>query len=223
MGQDADELRRDIERTRVDLGGTLDAIGDRVSPSRMVERRTNRMRETVRSIHRRITEAPRGPWAARSPDVGVVAQGAALGADDAEAMAGGRLHDPPGADLAQALGAEGLEARDLGGDVVGLDVQVDPARVIDALDEDDGLVGAVGEGGVVALGLYDGAPQRGAPEGSGGVEVAHLAIDPERTQTALVHAPHSNPSAVSASASVSDSVSVSVSASVSASASAWIR
>jgi ElaB/YqjD/DUF883 family membrane-anchored ribosome-binding protein len=54
MGQDADELRRDIERTRVDLGGTLDAIGDRVSPSRMVERRTNRMRETVRSIQSRV-------------------------------------------------------------------------------------------------------------------------------------------------------------------------
>lgn len=54
MGQDADELRRDIERTRDDLGGTLDAIGDRVSPSRMVERRKNRMRETIRSVQSRV-------------------------------------------------------------------------------------------------------------------------------------------------------------------------
>lgn len=54
MGQDADELRRDIERTRDDLGGTLDAIGDRVSPGRMIERRTNRMRNTVRSMRERV-------------------------------------------------------------------------------------------------------------------------------------------------------------------------
>jgi hypothetical protein len=32
MGQSPEELRRDIERTREDLGGHLDAIGDRVSP-----------------------------------------------------------------------------------------------------------------------------------------------------------------------------------------------
>jgi hypothetical protein len=43
MGQTADELRRDIEDTRADLGNTLDAIGDRISPGRIVERRKNRM------------------------------------------------------------------------------------------------------------------------------------------------------------------------------------
>lgn len=54
MGQDADELKRDIERTRDDLGGTLDAIGDRVSPSRIMERRKNRMRNTVESMRTRV-------------------------------------------------------------------------------------------------------------------------------------------------------------------------
>lgn len=43
MGESAEELRRDIERTRDRMGYTLDAIGDRVSPGRMMERRRNRM------------------------------------------------------------------------------------------------------------------------------------------------------------------------------------
>src|SRR3954453_11921358 len=50
MGQSAEELRRDIERTRSELTGTVDAIGDRVSPGRIVERKTNRARESIRSI-----------------------------------------------------------------------------------------------------------------------------------------------------------------------------
>lgn len=54
MGQDADELRRDIERTREDLGGTLDAIGDRVSPSRIMERRKNRMRNSIETMRMRV-------------------------------------------------------------------------------------------------------------------------------------------------------------------------
>lgn len=54
MGQDADELKRDIERTREDLGGTLDAIGDRVSPGRIMERRKNRMRNSIESVRLRV-------------------------------------------------------------------------------------------------------------------------------------------------------------------------
>src|SRR3954447_26898452 len=54
MGESAAELRRDIENTRADLGMTLDAIGDRVSPSRMVERRRNRMVYKVRDFKDRV-------------------------------------------------------------------------------------------------------------------------------------------------------------------------
>ena len=39
MGQRAEELRQEIEGTRAELSGTLDAIGDRVSPGRTVDRR----------------------------------------------------------------------------------------------------------------------------------------------------------------------------------------
>src|SRR4051794_41986204 len=54
VGQSAEELRREIEATRGDLGTTIDAIGDRVSPGRIVERRTNRMRGGIRSVRESV-------------------------------------------------------------------------------------------------------------------------------------------------------------------------
>ena len=54
MGQDADELRRDIEQTRNGLSDTLDAIGDRVSPGRVLERRKNRAVHGIQSLRDRV-------------------------------------------------------------------------------------------------------------------------------------------------------------------------
>jgi ElaB/YqjD/DUF883 family membrane-anchored ribosome-binding protein len=54
MGQSAEELRREIESTRDDLGQTLDAIGDRVSPGRMVQRRKNRVVNGLSSVRDRV-------------------------------------------------------------------------------------------------------------------------------------------------------------------------
>ena len=54
MGQDADQLKREIEDTRGELGGTLDAIGDRLSPGRMVERRKNRMMNGLHNVRDRV-------------------------------------------------------------------------------------------------------------------------------------------------------------------------
>ena len=45
MGQAADELRQDIERTREDMAETLDAIGDKVSPRLQAERQMDRLRQ----------------------------------------------------------------------------------------------------------------------------------------------------------------------------------
>ena len=44
MGQAADELRTDIERTREDMAQTLDAIGEKVIPKLQAERQMERMR-----------------------------------------------------------------------------------------------------------------------------------------------------------------------------------
>jgi gas vesicle protein len=49
MSNDPDEIRYDIERTRSDLSSNVDALTDRVSPSRVVERQKSRVRATVGS------------------------------------------------------------------------------------------------------------------------------------------------------------------------------
>ncbi len=54
MGQTAEELRQDIADTRDNLSDTLDAIGDRVSPGRVIERRKNRMTAGVHSALERV-------------------------------------------------------------------------------------------------------------------------------------------------------------------------
>ena len=54
MGQNAEELKRDIAQTRYELGDTLDAIGDRVSPGRIMERKKNRVTESFRTVKERV-------------------------------------------------------------------------------------------------------------------------------------------------------------------------
>jgi hypothetical protein len=46
VGQAADELRQDIERTREDMAQTLDAIGDKISPRLQAERQMERLRQS---------------------------------------------------------------------------------------------------------------------------------------------------------------------------------
>ena len=48
VGQD--ELVADIDRTRAQLARTIDAISDRVSPKRNVQRAADRLRERVSQI-----------------------------------------------------------------------------------------------------------------------------------------------------------------------------
>lgn len=57
MAQDADELKEGIARTRAELSGTVAAIEDRVRPSRMVERRVERVKDGARSLRQRVMGA----------------------------------------------------------------------------------------------------------------------------------------------------------------------
>ena len=57
MGQSTEELKRDIEHTRADMSGTLDAIEDRVSPGRMIQRRKNRITGSVHALRERVMGA----------------------------------------------------------------------------------------------------------------------------------------------------------------------
>jgi hypothetical protein len=47
---DEDTLVADIDRTRTELARTIDAISDRVSPKRNVQRAADRLRERVSQI-----------------------------------------------------------------------------------------------------------------------------------------------------------------------------
>jgi hypothetical protein len=57
MAERTEELKREIDDTRDNLGVTLDAIGDRVSPGRIAERRVNRVRQSTGRLRDRVMGA----------------------------------------------------------------------------------------------------------------------------------------------------------------------
>ena len=54
MGQSPEALRDEIAGTRQDMGETLEAIGDHVSPGRIMERRKNRISNSVQQLRDRV-------------------------------------------------------------------------------------------------------------------------------------------------------------------------
>jgi len=54
MGTTAEALRGDLATDRANLGADLEAIGDRVSPKRMVQRRRAKTRQRFRSLSDRV-------------------------------------------------------------------------------------------------------------------------------------------------------------------------
>jgi hypothetical protein len=78
MDQTPDELRRELAERRAAIGYDLEAIGDRMSPHRMVERR----RAAVSGRMRRMRESVMGAADSVGTSMGDVA-GAATGAPDA--------------------------------------------------------------------------------------------------------------------------------------------
>ncbi len=54
MGQTPEELKREIEQTRRELSYDVDALNEKVSPSRIVSRKMDSTRSTVASVRERI-------------------------------------------------------------------------------------------------------------------------------------------------------------------------
>ncbi len=110
---------------------------------------------------------------------------------DTEALACGRFHNPPGFYPRDALRAAGLQSKDLGFDVVGLYVNVDAARMLHRLDHYRHLLGRTFQSPVIAatraLQRLGGPAERCGPEACGSVEILRLAIDDDRSESALVH------------------------------------
>jgi gas vesicle protein len=86
MGETTDELRRQIEEKRSDLGETVEAIGDRVMPGRVIERRKNQISGGFRSVADRFV-------------------GTAQDVQHAVGDAAGSVHGAPGAVRSQTQGA----------------------------------------------------------------------------------------------------------------------
>ncbi|MCW3493352.1 DUF3618 domain-containing protein [Microbacterium sp. SSM24] len=57
MSDSPDEIRADIERTRRDLGMDVDALADKVSPSKVVDRQMNKVRGAFGSVRERVMGA----------------------------------------------------------------------------------------------------------------------------------------------------------------------
>jgi hypothetical protein len=145
--------------------------------------------ESYGYFHGRAGEGERA--APSVPAVGVLGEARTLDLDDAEALAGRRLHHHPAREPARDPGAQVLEPRDLGFDVVGLDVDVDAALVLDALNLDDRLAGRRLEHAVGAaahrMGAVDRAAERFRPEARRRVDVGDLAIDQHGAKAGAVH------------------------------------
>jgi hypothetical protein len=54
MSDNPDEIRRDIERTRRELGNDVDALTEKVSPTKVMERRVERARGAVSTVKEKV-------------------------------------------------------------------------------------------------------------------------------------------------------------------------
>lgn len=54
MTNDPDQIRSDIEATRRDLGSDVDALADKVDPSKIAHRQADKAKDAVRSVRDRV-------------------------------------------------------------------------------------------------------------------------------------------------------------------------
>jgi ElaB/YqjD/DUF883 family membrane-anchored ribosome-binding protein len=103
VGTTEDQLRREAEMQRSRMGDTLDAIGDRLSPERMVERRKAAVGQKVRGFREAVMGSPgyQEPMSARLRSQ---AGGAMQSASDTMHTATDRVQNAPHALAEQAQG-----------------------------------------------------------------------------------------------------------------------
>ncbi|HEY0517924.1 MAG TPA: DUF3618 domain-containing protein [Ilumatobacteraceae bacterium] len=100
MGQNAEDLRQDIARTRVDLGGTIDAIGDRVMPGRIMDRKKSNLAVRARSMKDRVMGAAHVPSEKAHELMGAASDKMHGLADEAGSMPENMRHRAQGTPLA---------------------------------------------------------------------------------------------------------------------------
>ncbi len=114
--QSPEEIRREIEQTRANLGETLHDIEDRVSPSRIKERRTEAVKSRWRNVKESVmgtTDDVRYQADQKRQQVGGAASGAASQLSDAASGAVDTVKSAPDQAMSRARGnplAAGLVA-----------------------------------------------------------------------------------------------------------------
>lgn len=57
MSDSPDQIRADIERTRQELGGDVDALADKVTPSKIMDRQADKLKSAIGSVRERVMGA----------------------------------------------------------------------------------------------------------------------------------------------------------------------
>jgi len=89
MSNNPDEIRRDIERTRRELSTDVDLLTEKVSPTKVMERRVERARDAVSSVKEKVMGSATDTKSAAGSGLGTaqdkVSSAASSGADTASA------------------------------------------------------------------------------------------------------------------------------------------
>jgi gas vesicle protein len=124
VGEESDQLRRQIEQTRRELGTDVDALGEKVSPRRVMERRVDRTRNSIGGLKEKImgttsdvSSSAGGAVSGAASSVQDTVSGAASGVQHAASSVGDTAADTAYRARRQAQGnplAAGLVAFGLG-------------------------------------------------------------------------------------------------------------
>jgi gas vesicle protein len=87
MNENPEEIRADIEATRLRLGTNVDAVADKVTPSHIVQRQTDKVREAVFGVRDKVMGA--------ADQVTDSAQALAEGAGESVSDVGSAIADAP--------------------------------------------------------------------------------------------------------------------------------
>jgi gas vesicle protein len=100
VGEESDQLRQEIEQTRRELGTDVDALTDKVSPRRVVERRVDRTKNAIGGLKERVmgttddvTSSAWGTVSGAASSVQDTASGAASSVQQAASSMGGTAAD----------------------------------------------------------------------------------------------------------------------------------
>ncbi|MCC3272850.1 DUF3618 domain-containing protein [Arthrobacter zhangbolii] len=96
MSENPDEIRADIERTRQRLGTNVDAVADKVTPSHIVQRQTNKVKDKVFGVKDKVMGV--------ADSMGNSASNAGGSVSEGMSAAGSAVQDAPGQLVGKAQG-----------------------------------------------------------------------------------------------------------------------